>query len=332
MMNKRLFLKRASRLLMTATLALGSAAALAQGFPSKPVKIVVPFPPGGTTDIIGRLIAKELQTRMGQTFIVDNKPGAAGNIGANGVATAPADGYTLLLVASNVLVINPSLYKSMPFDAATAFTPVGNIATLPNVLIVNPDNRFKIQSFADLMATVKKQPAGTLNYGSTGNGSLLHLTGSVLIKEAGTPITHIPYKGAAPMLQALYGNEIDFAFDNLPSAISHLTAGRLKPLAVTSKERSTLLPDVPTTLELGHPALNLTSWFGLLAPAGTDPQVIDALNASINAALADPAVRERLIALGTQPAPGSAADYGAFIKEEVARWEPIVKASGATVD
>lgn len=331
-MNKRLFLTCTSRLLMAATLGLSSAMALAQSFPAKPVKIVVPYPPGGTTDIIGRLIAKELQTQMGQTFVVENKPGAAGNIGANTVATAPADGYTLLLVASNVLAINPSLYKSMPFDAATAFTPVGNIATLPNVVVVNPENRFKIKTFADLMATVKKQPPGTLNYGSTGNGSLLHLIGSVFIKEAGTPITHIPYKGAAPMLQALYGNEIDFAFDNLPSAISHLTAGRLTPLAVTSKERSALLPDVPTTTELGHPALNLTSWFGLVAPAGTDAKVIDALNAAINTSLADPAVRERLIAMGTQPAPGSAADYGVFIQQEAARWAPIVEASGATID
>lgn len=331
-MNRQLFLKHSFHVLATAALALSGGFVAAQGYPSKPVKIIVPYPPGGTTDMIGRLIAQELQTRMGQPFIVDNRPGAAGNIGADAVAKSSPDGYTLLLAASNILTINPTLYKKMPFDAATAFAPVSNIATLPNVVIVNPANRYQIKTFNELISAAKRHPPGTLNYGSTGNGSLLHLIGSVLVKESGTTMTHIPYKGAAPMLQALYGNEIDFAIDNLPSSIPHIASGRIRPLAVTSKQRSPLMPEVPTTTELGYPSLNLTSWFGLVSPAGTDSLAIAALNKNVTAILNDKAVRERLIALGTQPAPGDAKDFGAFISAEAARWTPIVKASGATID
>jgi tripartite-type tricarboxylate transporter receptor subunit TctC len=318
--------------LLLVVLLLANGAALAQGYPNKPVKIVVPYPPGGTTDIFGRLIAQALQSRMAQPFIVENRAGAAGNIGADAVAKSPPDGYTLLMVPSNLLAINPWLYKKLPFDSATAFTPVGNIATLPNVIVVHANNRLGIRTFADLITAAKKQPPGSMSFGSPGNGSLLHLVGTVMAKVANAKMTHVPYKGAAPMLQGIYGNEVDVAIDNIPSVMPHLRGQRLRALMVTGAQRSPQLPDVPTAAELGYAALQLTSWFGLVAPAGTDPQVIAALNKQLGAVIQDRAVRDQIVSLGAQPAPGTAAEFGALIKAETARWGAIVKESGASID
>ena len=328
-------------LVATAAVGLASAPTLASAqtsakaaYPNRPVKIVVPFTPGGTTDLVARLVAQQLQDRMGGSFIVDNKAGAGGNIGADAVAKSPADGYTLLLVSSNILAINPSIYKKMPFDPETAFTPVSNVVTVNNLLLVNPANRHGIKTIGDLLAVAKKmESAGTeMSFGSTGNASLPHLIGSVFSNTANVKLQHIPYKGSAPMLQALYAGELDFAIDNLPAPLSHITAQRLLPLAVTGAQRSQQLPGVPTIAESGYPGFNLTSWFGLLAPAGTDANVVKALNGHITAMLKDKAVQDRLVAIGTQPAPGTPAEFGAFIKGEVARWTPIVKQSGATID
>ncbi|MDR2327367.1 MAG: tripartite tricarboxylate transporter substrate binding protein [Acidovorax sp.] len=316
-----------------ASLTLGPALAHADAYPARAVKIVVPFTPGGTTDLVARLVAQQLQERTGGTFIVENKAGAGGNIGADAVAKSPADGYTLLLVSSNILAINPLVYKKLPFDPATAFAPVSNVVTVTNVFLANPNNRLGIRSMADLLAVAKqKQSAGGLSFGSTGNASLTHLIGSVFGTTAGVTLQHVPYKGSAPMLQALYGGEIDFAIDNLPAPLPHISADRLLPLAVTGAKRSAQLPKVPTVAESGFPNFNLTSWFGLLAPAGTDAAIVNTLNRHITTILADKTVQAKLISMGTQPAPGSAAEFGSFIRSEMARWAPIVKDSGASID
>ncbi|WP_027014467.1 Bug family tripartite tricarboxylate transporter substrate binding protein [Comamonas composti] len=316
-----------------AILSMGPALAQADTYPTRPVKIVVPFTPGGTTDLVARLMAQQLQERTGGTFIVENKAGAGGNIGADAVAKAPADGYTLLLVSSNILAINPLVYKKLPFDPATAFAPVSNVVTVTNVFLANPNNRLGIRSMADLLAAAKqKQSSGGLNFGSTGNASLTHLIGSVFSATAGLKLQHVPYKGSAPMLQALYSGEVDFAIDNLPAPLPHITSERLLPLAVTGAKRSAQLPKVPTVAESGFPNFNLTSWFGLLAPAGTDAAVVNMLNRHITEILQDKSVQSKLISMGTQPAPGTPAEFGSFIRSEVARWAPIVKESGASID
>jgi tripartite-type tricarboxylate transporter receptor subunit TctC len=329
--DKPMAFKTINKLLFAAALSFQAVQAFA-AYPDKPVKIIVPYPPGGTTDIIGRMIAQELQTHTGQTFIVENKPGAGGNIGATMVARSPSDGYTLLLVASGIFSINPTLYKDAGFDPKTSFAPVGNIATLPNLLIVNATNKHNIGNFADFLALGKKLEPNTLTIGSTGNGSALHLIGTVLGKETGISLTHVPYKGSAPMLQGVYSNDVDLAVDNLPTSIGHINAGKVKALAITSAERSPLLPDVPTAKEIGIPALDLPVWFGLVAPAGTDKEVVSILNAGINTRLADPEFKEKLKAGGMAPAPTTPQQFGDFIASEGSRWGKMVKESGATID
>lgn len=315
-----------------ATLMLASTPALAADtYPSATIRLVVPYPPGGTTDIVGRLVAEQMQARLGQPVVVENKAGAGGNIGAATVAKAPADGYTLLLTASNVLAINPSLYSGLPFDADKDFAAVVNVVKVNNVILVNPQNRYGINTLADLVDTAKKHP-DTLNFGSTGNASLTHLIGSVLSKTADIKVMHIPYKGSAPMLHANLAREVDFGIDNLPGPLAQIQAGSLKALAMTGTERHPLLPDVPTVAESGYPGFNLTSWFGVMAPAGVDTRIIEKLNGAINEALSDPEVKARLLSMGMQPDGGSSADFAAMIRAERARWEQIVRESGATLN
>ncbi len=309
----------------------GTPAMAAENYPSSTIRLVVPYPPGGTTDIVGRLVAEQMQARLGQPVIVENKAGAGGNIGAATVAKAAADGYTLLLTASNVLAINPSLYTNLPFNAEKDFDAVVNVVKVNNVILVNPENKYGIKSLTDLVDVAKKNP-GALNFGSTGNAALTHLIGSVLSKTADIDVTHIPYKGSAPMLHASLAKEVDFGIDNLPGPLSQFQGGTLKALAMTGTERHPLLPDVPTVAESGYPGFNLTSWFGVIAPAGVDPQIIEKLNLSINDALKDPAVKERLLSMGMQPDGGSSADFTTMIRTERERWDQIVRESGATLN
>ena len=303
--------------------------AAAQGFPTKPVKLVVPFPPGGSLDNIGRLLAQKLTEAWGQQVVVENRPGAGGNVGADAVAKSPADGYTVVMGALSTHAVNPSLYPKMPYDAVKDFAPLSLVAITPNVLIVNSAS--SIQSVRDLIAFAKANP-GKANFGSGSNGSAGHLAGELFKVETGTDVQHIPYKGGAPALQALLAGETQFMFDNLANAMAQVKGGRVRAIAVTTAQRSKLAPDLPTMAEAGMPGFDISTWFGLLAPAGTPPEVVAKWNADLVKALNSPEVREKMLAQGAEPAPTTPAEFAAFIAKERDKYARIVKASGAKVD
>jgi tripartite-type tricarboxylate transporter receptor subunit TctC len=305
-------------------------------WPAKPVRIVVPFTAAGTTDILARALAPELQRVLGQPFVVDNKPGAGGNLGAAEVAKAPADGYTLLMGTVGTHAINPALYPKMPYDHVKDFAPVTLVAGVPNVLVVNPAfaQKHGIQSVADLIKVAKAQP-GRLNFASSGNGTSIHLSGELFKAMTGTFMVHFPYRGSGPALMDLMGGNTDLMFDNLPSAMVHIKSGKLKALAVTSAQRSGALPDVPTVAEAGGAALaayEASSWFGLLAPAGTPPEIIQRLQQETAKALNSPAIKERLLSQGAIPSGNTPAEFAKLIEQETKKWAAVVKASGAKVD
>jgi tripartite-type tricarboxylate transporter receptor subunit TctC len=328
------------RILLT-TLATGAsllpALASAQAaWPAKPVRIVVPFAAGGTTDLLARALAPELQRVFGQPFVVDNKPGAGGNSGAAEVAKAPTDGYTLLMGTVGTHAINPALYPKMPYDHVKDFVPVSLVAGVPNVLVVNPANaqKYGIASVADLARVAKANP-GKLNMASSGNGTSIHLAGELFKSMTGAYMVHFPYRGSGPALIDLISGNMDLMFDNLPSALPHIKSGRLKALAVTSSRRSDALPEVPTVEEVGGPALKgfeASSWFGLLAPAGTPADIVSRLQQETAKALATPAVAERLKSQGAIPGGNTSAQFAALIAAETAKWAKVVKVSGAKVD
>jgi tripartite-type tricarboxylate transporter receptor subunit TctC len=320
------------RLAVCALLAAGVfavAAAGAQGFPDRPAKLVVPFPPGGPLDVTGRLIAQKLTEAWGQSVVVENKPGAGGNIGADLVAKSAPDGYTILLGALSTHAVNPSLYAKMPYDAVKDFVPITLLATTPNVLVVNPS--LPVNSVQDLVAYAKAHP-GKLSFGSGSNGSAGHLAGELFKVDTGTDIVHIPYKGGAPATQALLAGDVQFMFDNLANATAQVKAGKLKALAVTTAERSKLAPDLPTMAEAGLPGFDISTWYGLLAPAGTPKDVIAKWNASVVKILNTPEVRDRLAAQGAEAAPTTPEQFAAFIQREIPKYARIVKASGAKID
>ena len=316
-------------------LALGSLFAVlavtvsAQSYPTKPIRLVVPFPAGGTTDVLARAAAQKLTETLGQPVVVDTRPGAGGNIGAELVAKSPPDGYTLLMGTVGTHAINPSLYPKMPYDHVRDFVPVILVAGVPNVLVINP--ALPVNSVQELIAYAKANP-GKLNFASSGNGTSIHLSGELFKTMAGVQITHVPYKGSAPALQDLVGGQVQLMFDNLPSALALIKGGRLKALAVTSKERAPALPDVPTMAESGLPGFEASSWFGLLAPAGTPQPVVAKLNAEIAKWLASPEAKEKLLAQGANAAGGTPEDFTRHIAAETAKWQKVVKESGAKVD
>jgi tripartite-type tricarboxylate transporter receptor subunit TctC len=324
-------------LLAACSLALLPALAAAQAWPAKPVRIVVPFAAGGTTDILARALAPELQRAFGgQAFVVDNKPGAGGNTGATEVAKAAADGYTLLMGTVGTHAINAALYPKMPFDPVKDFVPIVLVAGVPNVLVMNPATaqRLNVNSVADLVKTLKANP-GKLNMASSGNGTSIHLAGELFKTMTGTFMVHIPYRGSGPALIDLMGGSMDVMFDNLPSALPHIKAGKLKALAVTSSQRSTALPDVPTVAEAGGAVLKgyeATSWFGLLAPAGTPADVVSRVQAEAAKALSAPALKERLQTQGAIPSGMSSTEFAKWIDSETRKWAQVVKASGAKID
>jgi len=303
--------------------------ASAQGYPARPVKLIVPFPPGGPLDVTGRLIAQKLTEAWGQAVVVDNKPGAGGNIGADLVAKAAPDGYTILLGALSTHAVNPSLYAKMPYDPIRDFVPITLLATTPNVLVVNP--LLPVNSVKDLVAYAKANP-GKLSFGSGSNGSAGHLAGELFKVDTGTDIVHIPYKGGAPATQALLAGDVQFMFDNLANATPQVKAGKLKALAVTTAERSRLAPELPTMAEAGIPGFDISTWYGLLAPAGTPKEVIAKWNAEVTRILNTPDVRERLAAQGAEAAPTTPEQFAAFIAREIPKYARIVKVSGAKVD
>jgi len=298
-------------------------------FPSKPIRIVVPFPAGGTTDILARAVAQKLTETMGQTVVVDNRPGAGGNIGAELVAKSPPDGYTLLMGTVGTHAINASLYAKMPYDHVRDFAPVILVAGVPNVLVVNPS--VPANNVQELIAYIKANP-GKVNFASSGSGTSIHLAGELFKTMAGVSMTHVPYKGSAPAVTDLLGGQVQLMFDNLPSALPQIKAGKLRALAVTSAQRASALPDVPTVAEAGLPGFDATSWFGLLAPAGTPKDVVAKLNAEVAKWLASPEAREKLASQGAIAAGQSPEDFTRHIAAETAKWQKVVKESGAKVD
>ncbi len=318
-----------ARAVLAAVSALLVTTAASQGFPNRPVRVVVPFPAGGTTDLIARAVSQKLTESTGQPFVVDNRPGAGGNIGSELVAKSPPDGYTLLMGTVGTHAINPGLYPKMPYDHVRDFTPVILVAGVPNVLVVNPS--LPVNSVQELIAYAKANP-GKLNFASSGNGTSIHLSGELFKTMAGVQMTHVPYKGSAPALQDLVGGQVQLMFDNLPSSLALIKGGKLKPLAVTSLSRAAALPDVPTLAESGLPGFEASSWFGLLAPAGTPPAVVTKLNTEVAKWLASPEAKEKLLAQGAIAAGGTPEDFAKHIAAETAKWQKVVKESGAKVD
>jgi tripartite-type tricarboxylate transporter receptor subunit TctC len=311
---------------LAAPLAFAQAAA---GYPAKPIRLVVPFPPGGTTDILARDVAQKLSEMWGKQVIVDNRPGAGGNIGADLVAKAAPDGYTLVMGTVGTHAINPSLYKKMPYDHVKDFAPVILVAGVPNVLVVNPS--LPVHSVQELITYGKANP-GKLNFASSGNGTSIHLSGELFKTMTGVEMTHVPYKGSAPALTDLIGGQVQLMFDNLPSSLGFIKAGKLRALAVTSAARSPTLPDLPTIAESGLPGYEASSWFGVLAPAGTPRDIVQKVNQAIGAWLDTQDAKQRLLAQGAIPAGGTPEAFAKHIAAETAKWAKVVKASGARID
>ncbi len=301
----------------------------AQSFPSKPVRLIVPFPPGGSLDNVGRLIAQKLSDLWGQSVVVENKPGAGGNIGADYVAKSAPDGYTIVMGALSTHAVNPNLYPSMPYDARKDFAPVSLVAITPNVLIVN--SALPVQSVRDLVGYAKAHP-GKVNFGSGSNGSGGHLAGELFRIESGTDVQHIPFKGGAPALQALLAGETQFMFDNLANAMAQVKGGKVRAIAVTTAQRSRLAPELPTMAEQGMSGFDISTWFGLMLPAGTPKDVVAKWNADLVKVLNMPDVREKMLAQGADPAPMTPEQFSAFIDAELVKYARIVKLSGAKVD
>ncbi|QFZ82836.1 tripartite tricarboxylate transporter substrate binding protein [Variovorax paradoxus] len=320
-----------------ATLALLGSAAHAQGtWPTKPVRIVVPFAAGGTTDILARAVAPELSKAFGQQFIVDNRAGAGGNVGAELVARAPNDGYTLLMGTVGTHGINRALYPKLPFDPIKDFVPVTLVAAVPNVMEMNAETakKLNIRNVQDFIKYAKANP-GKLNMASSGSGTSIHLAGELFKSMTGTFMAHIPYKGSGPALLDMVGGNADVMFDNLPSSMAQIKGGKLTALAVTSSQRSPALPDVPTVEEAGGPALKgyeASSWFGLLAPAGTSPEIVNRIQQEVAKSLGTPAIKEKMLAQGAIPSGNSPADFTKLIASEHVKWAKVVKDSGAKVD
>lgn len=303
-------------------------------WPTKAVRIVVPFAPGGTTDILARAVAPELSKAFGQSFIVDNRGGAGGNLGADIVAKSPADGYTLLMGTVGTHGINKSLYSRLPYDPQKDFAPITLVAGVPNVMVMNTEKAkaLRINSVPDFIAYAKAHP-GQFNMASSGNGTSIHLAGELFKTMTGTFMTHIPYTGSGPAMMGMVSGTVDVMFDNLPSAMPQIKGGKLKAFAVTSSQRSAAMPELPTIEEAGKlKGFEASSWFGLLAPAGTPADVVLKLQQETAKALNSPAIKEKLLAQGAIPSGNTPQQFAAFIDAEIKKWAPVVKASGAKVD
>ena len=300
-------------------------AAIAQSYPSKPIRLVVPFTPGGVTDTSGRLIAEQLSKRLGQQVIVDNKPGASGNIGTQQVAAAEGDGYTLLLGFDGTLVINPHVFPKTGFDTLKDFAPIGKIGDAVLILVANPS--FPAKNLKDLIALSKTQ-AGGLSYGTSGTGGTPHIAGELLRQRTGANLVHVPYKGGGQALTDVLGGNIPLVYTAIAGAIPHVKSGKLLPIAVSSSKRASSMPDVATFIENGVTDFEASSWVGLLAPAKTPRAIITRHNTELTAVLNDPEVKERLNGMGITAAPGTAESFGAELSRDLAKYGPVVKAAG----
>lgn len=301
----------------------------AQVYPAKPIKLVIPFPPGGPLDLTGRAIGQKLQEAWGQPVVVENRPGAGGNIGADAVAKSAPDGYSLVMGALSTHAVNPHLFTKMPYDALKDFAPISLVAITPNVLVVNPT--VLANNVKELVALAKASP-GKLSFASGSNGSAGHLAGELFKTLAGIDIVHIPYKGGAPAMQDLLGGQVQFMFDNLANSMTQMKAGKLKAFAVTTAKRFPLTPELPTMAEAGVTGFDISTWYGILAPASTPPDIVRKLNAEIVKILKSDDMREKLKAQGAEPAPTSPEEFAAFIRAEWIKYAKIVKDSGAKVD
>ena len=296
-------------------------------YPSRPIVLVVPFGPASVTDILGRIAAKGLSDALGQPVVVENKPGAGGNIGATMAARAAPDGYTLLLGPTSTNAVNPSLFKNLRFDALRDFIAVSNVAIVPNVLVVNPD--VSVQSVKELIAVAKK---GNLSYASTGNGGSMHLSGELFNSMTNANLVHIPYGGGGAALNDLLPGRVQVMFCNLPLCLPHIKSGKLRALAITSSQRSALLPDVPSMAEAGLPQYEVNGWFGLFVPAKTDPAIVNKLNAEVRKILDKPEIRAQLKAQGAEPAGGPSIEFGAFVKAEHDKWAKVINDARITLE
>lgn len=307
-----------------------SSAAIAETYPTKPIRLVIPFAVGGTTDNLGRVLAARLSEKLGQQVIADNRPGAGGNIGTDLVAKAPADGYTLLFATEGTLGINPSLYKeNLPFDPETDFTPIALFASVPNILVVNP--KVQAKTVAELVDYAKSKPA-SLNMGSAGNGTTNHLSGELFQAMTSASFTHVPYKGSGPAMADLLANQIQLMFDNLPGSLPQVKAGNLRALAVTSTKRSPLLPDVPTMEEAGVPGYDVEVWFGVTAPKNLPQETLMVLSKAIIDITREPATVEKILNAGATPITSNPSEFADRIHEARIKWAPIVAQSGARID
>lgn len=302
--------------------------AQSSAWPGKPLRLVVGWVAGGAADTIARLVAAKLGAELGQPVLIDNRAGANSNVGAESVARAPADGYTLFLYTIST-TINASLYARPGYDPIEDFEPIGMIAKIPNILVVNP--RLPVQNLADYVRYARQTPNG-VSFASSGKGSSLHMSGELFKRLAGLRMLHVPYRGSALAITDLIGGQVDSIFDNAPSALPHVQAGRLRAVAITSAQRSPLLPDLPTLAESGYPGFEVQSWFALAAPAGTPRPVIGQLNAALNKALAAPDLRQRLQDLGATPEAGTPGQMRGFALAEIERWRELVKSAGITAE
>jgi tripartite-type tricarboxylate transporter receptor subunit TctC len=301
----------------------------AANYPTRPVTLAVAFPPGGASDVLARLLGRKLDQVLGQPFVIDNRPGAGGNVAAEAVAHAAPDGYTLLLGNNAILATNAALYKKVNFDAETDFAPIGLIGSQANILVVNPD--LPVNSMAELIALAKANP-GKLNFASSGHGLAAHLAGELFKAEAKIDLVHVPYKGAAPALQDVIAGHVQMMFATASSVVSHIRDGKVRALGVTTLKRTAVMPEIPTIDELGLKGFDATSWHGLVAPAHTPKEIIAALHGALLASLDDPGVKKSLGDLGVDIMGGTPEDFSAYIKSEIPKWTAIVKASGAKLD
>ena len=326
-MHATLRLLTASALALAALWASPTTALAQQDYPAKPVKWIVPYPPAGTTDVLARILAQWLTEKMGQPFVVENRPGAGNNIGTEAVIKSPPDGYTMLLV-NPANGINATLYKNLNFNFIRDIAPVAGLVRAPNVMEVT--NSLPVKTVKEFIDYCKANP-GKINMASSGSGTSVHLSGELFKFMTGCDMVHVPYKGAGPALVDLIGGQVHVLFDNLPSSIGHIRSGKLRALGVTSEGREPSLPGVPTVGET-VPGYEATAWFGIGMPKGTPREIINTVNAEINRALADPKMRERLAELGGRPIPGTPEDFGRVIAAETQKWEKVVTASGAKPD
>jgi tripartite-type tricarboxylate transporter receptor subunit TctC len=310
---------------LAAALVCVTAAHAQPAYPQKPIRLVVPFPPGGGTDILARLLGQKMSETLGQQVVIDNRGGAGGTIGTDIAAKAPPDGYTLILVSGSH-AINPGLYQKLPYDSVNDFAPITQIATSPGILVVNPS--LPVKSVKDLIALARAKP-GQINYASAGSGTPPHLAGELFKVMAKIDMVHVPYKGNAPAFTDVIGGQVSLIFPTMPSAMPFIKSGKLRPIAVTSAKRSPAAPDIPTIAESGLPGYEATSWYGILAPARTPPQIVARLHEVLVSVIGAPDMKDKLAAQGLDPVANTPQQFAAVIKSEIAKWAQVVKASGA---